>query len=103
MNSANSSFFIVLFLISSFIAIITSYMVPVKRIWIPVVFCVFSGLSIGVYSAGAHPGLFKGMIMGVIFAVCMIPGMRLTRYYRERALGRLKEKGINLEDIFKNH
>lgn len=101
MNTTGSILFLVLFLVASFTAMITAFTVSAKKIWISVVFCILSGISIGIYSASVQPGLKKGVIIGAILAVLMIPGVRFTRYHREKARARLNEKGLDFGDPFK--
>lgn len=93
--------FVTVFLLAGLVAIVSSYMVSMKMIWIPFVSCVLAGLAAGIYSSGFPSGIFPGIVFGIVLALFLIPGLRLTRYYRNRARTELDKKGITMEDLFK--
>lgn len=94
MGNQISILFTVLSLIVGFATVISSLIVPTKRLWIPIILCVILGFLAGFFLGESELGLFPSFFFSVVFIILFIPGGRLTRYFRKRALDRLEERGI---------
>lgn len=65
---------------------------PKKLIWVSVLTSLIFGIFIGVMANGFPRGMLLGVFIGFIFAVFVIPGCLITRYFREKAQERRNDK-----------
>lgn len=78
-----------LFFIAFTFATVLSFVVPRRRIWIPVFLCFLMGMISGSLMGEFPSSILPGLFFGVLFNLLIVLGIRWVKYSREKALDRL--------------